>query len=53
MRVRRKARPSRRRCKAPTTDDFVSEYIVRLENDFGVTVNQSALNQVIGGGAQQ
>ena len=32
------------------TDDLVGEYIARLENDFGVTVNQTALNQVIGGG---
>jgi peptidyl-prolyl cis-trans isomerase D len=31
-------------------DDIFSEYIARLENDFGVTLNQSALNQVIGGG---
>jgi peptidyl-prolyl cis-trans isomerase D len=35
------------------SEDIVSEYIARLENDFGVTVNQPALNQVIGGGAQQ
>ena len=35
------------------TDDLVSEYIARLENDFGVTINPSALNQVIGGGTQQ
>ncbi len=35
------------------TDDLVSEYISRLENDFGVTVNPSALNQVVGGGSQQ
>ena len=35
------------------TDDLLSEYIARLENDFGVTVNPSALNQVIGGGSQQ
>jgi peptidyl-prolyl cis-trans isomerase D len=31
-------------------DDVIGEYIARLENDFGVTVNQPALNQVIGGG---
>ena len=31
-------------------DDIIGEYIARLENDFGVTLNQSALNQVIGGG---
>lgn len=35
------------------TDDLVSEYIARLENDFGVIVNPSALNQVVGGGSQQ
>ena len=34
-------------------EDLVSEYISRLENDFGVTVNPSALNQVIGGAPQQ
>jgi peptidyl-prolyl cis-trans isomerase D len=31
-------------------DDIFSEYIARLENDYGVAINQSALNQVIGGG---
>ena len=31
-------------------DDIIGEYIGRLENEFGVTLNQSALNQVIGGG---
>lgn len=35
------------------TDDIVGEYVTRLETDLGVTVNQSALNQVVGGGAQQ
>ncbi len=34
-------------------DDIVGAYVTRLENDFGVTLNQQALNQVIGGGAQQ
>ena len=34
-------------------DDIVGEYIARLENDFGVTINPSALNQVVGGGTQQ
>ena len=34
-------------------EDILTEYIARLENDFGVTVNPSALNQVIGGGTQQ
>jgi peptidyl-prolyl cis-trans isomerase D len=31
-------------------DDIIGEYIGRLENEYGVTINQSALNQVIGGG---
>jgi peptidyl-prolyl cis-trans isomerase D len=35
------------------TDDLLSEYVARLENDFVVSVNPSALNQVIGGGSQQ
>ena len=35
------------------TDDIISEYVARLENDLGVTLNQSAVNQVIGGGANQ
>jgi peptidyl-prolyl cis-trans isomerase D len=35
------------------TDDLVNEFITRLENDLGVTVNPSALNQVVGGGSQQ
>ena len=35
------------------TDDLISEYITRLENDFGVKINASALNQVIGGGPEQ
>jgi hypothetical protein len=34
-------------------EDIVTEYVGRLENDFGVTVNQSAYNQAIGGGSQQ
>ena len=30
-------------------DDIVGSYVTRLENDFGVTLNQQALNQVFGG----
>lgn len=33
------------------SDDILAEYVARLESDIGVTINQSALNQVIGGGA--
>jgi peptidyl-prolyl cis-trans isomerase D len=32
-------------------EDIAGEYISRLEKDVGVTINQSALNQVIGGRA--
>lgn len=31
------------------TEDIVGAYVTRLESDFGVTLNQQALNQVIGG----
>jgi peptidyl-prolyl cis-trans isomerase D len=31
------------------SEDILAQYIARLESDIGVTVNQSALNQVIGG----
>ena len=31
-------------------DDIIGEYLGRLENEIGVTLNQSAVNQVIGGG---
>jgi peptidyl-prolyl cis-trans isomerase D len=31
-------------------DDIIGEYIGRLEIEYGVSINQSALNQVIGGG---
>ena len=31
-------------------DDMIGEYIARLETELGVTINQTALNQVIGGG---
>jgi peptidyl-prolyl cis-trans isomerase D len=33
------------------TEDMFSEYIARLESELGVKINQSALNQVISGGA--
>lgn len=33
------------------SEDILGEYIARLENETGVSINQSALNQVIGGGA--
>ncbi|HVZ53213.1 MAG TPA: SurA N-terminal domain-containing protein [Pseudolabrys sp.] len=33
-------------------DDLTGEYIARLENDYGVKINQDALNQVVGGSNQ-
>ena len=35
------------------SDDIVGAYVSQLENDLGVTFNQQALNQVIGGGTPQ
>jgi len=34
-------------------DDLIGEYIARLEADFGVTINQAAMNQVVGGSTDQ
>jgi peptidyl-prolyl cis-trans isomerase D len=34
-------------------DDINGEYIAQLENEVGVTFNQAAINQVIGGGTNQ
>jgi len=31
-------------------DDIIGEYIAKLEADLGVSINQQALNQVVGGG---
>src|SRR2546421_2647720 len=33
------------------SEAILAEYIARLESDIGVTINQSALNQVVSGGA--
>jgi len=35
------------------SDDFVAAYVTQLESDFGVTFNQQAVNQVIGGSTPQ
>ncbi len=35
------------------SDDITGEYIARLENEFGVEINQAAINQVIGGTTNQ
>ena len=46
----RRASSSRALLQNSYADDIVGAYVTRLENDFGVTLNQQALNQVIGGG---
>jgi len=33
------------------SEDILAEYLAHLESEIGVTINQSALNQVVGGGA--
>jgi peptidyl-prolyl cis-trans isomerase D len=33
------------------SEDILAEYIAKLESEIGVTINQSALNQVVSGGA--
>jgi peptidyl-prolyl cis-trans isomerase D len=35
------------------SDDLVGEYLARLESDYKVSINQSALNQVVGGQTEQ
>ncbi len=54
----RSARPptpsaSTRRCSTRIAEDLLAQYIARLQNDIGVTINQSALNQVTGGGSRR
>jgi peptidyl-prolyl cis-trans isomerase D len=34
------------------SDDLIGQFVAKLEADYGVSVNQAALNQVIGGGEQ-
>jgi peptidyl-prolyl cis-trans isomerase D len=36
--------------KRALSDDIMGQYIVRLQNDLGVTINQAAVRQAIGGG---
>jgi peptidyl-prolyl cis-trans isomerase D len=37
--------------KRALSDDVMGQYIMRVQNDIGVTINQTALRQVIGGEA--
>ena len=43
----------RRTLQNSYADDIVGAYVTRLETDLGVTINQQAITQVIGGGAPQ
>jgi peptidyl-prolyl cis-trans isomerase D len=36
--------------KKTMADDLMGQYLLRLQNDIGVSINQSALRQVTGGG---
>jgi peptidyl-prolyl cis-trans isomerase D len=36
--------------RARTADDLVEQYIARLQSNMGVTINQAAVNQAVGGG---
>jgi peptidyl-prolyl cis-trans isomerase D len=36
--------------KRALADDLIGQYLVRVQNEVGVSINQSALRQVIGGG---
>ena len=38
------------RCRPPIPTTSSAEYIAQLENDIGVSINQTAFNQVVGGG---
>jgi peptidyl-prolyl cis-trans isomerase D len=38
--------------KSRITDDLNSQYVMRLREEVGVSINQSALSQVSGGGQQ-
>jgi len=38
--------------KRALTDDLMNQYLAQLQNDVGVSVNQAALRQVLGGGEQ-
>jgi peptidyl-prolyl cis-trans isomerase D len=39
--------------QASYADDLIGQYLARLENDLGVKINQQAVNQVVGGQANQ
>jgi len=38
--------------RSRSAEDFAAEYVAKLQADAGVTINQNALNQAVGGGSQ-
>ena len=38
--------------RSRTTEDLIAQYLATVQSEIGVTVNASALNQVVGGGTQ-
>ncbi len=43
------ARTIAEQLKTAYSDDVIGEYIARIENELGVDINQTALNQIVGG----
>jgi peptidyl-prolyl cis-trans isomerase D len=35
--------------KRSLSDDLIGQYLVRLQNDLGVSINENALRQIVGG----
>ena len=44
------ARTIAEQLKSAYADDIIGAYIAKVENEMGVSINQTALNQVVGGG---
>lgn len=44
------ARRASEALKTPLADELVAQYVVALESDIGVRINESAVQQVVGGG---
>jgi peptidyl-prolyl cis-trans isomerase D len=44
------AKPIEETLNRSISEDIVAQYIVQLQSEVGVTINQNALNQITGGG---
>jgi peptidyl-prolyl cis-trans isomerase D len=44
------AKPTEETLSRAIAEDIVAQYITQLQSEVGVTINQSALNQITGGG---